>query len=300
MIVAGYSQKGARLWMSKVVSFLCHRPLTIAAMCADNTFRVWDVHSSTVLLEMTLDVDLDKATSILLSASGHTLAIGYANGDLKVLQSTHTDLVRHDWHVGDNELSLLAFNGLQSNRLAACSEQGPLHIVDIVAGVVLQSISIHVDSEVSLLSVSPWGTVAIGSDAEICIFDTEPGDYINEWRCKRTGSYSVHTPITCLSFTPETGNALAVVDNDSIQLYHCVNERGEAPQWICNQEVELGNQFGVFYKLTWLPTECSFAVEMVAEGPYFLGVFDIATSTWQQGAFDAKGDSRTHCHCREP
>ena len=77
--------------MSKVVSFLCHRPLPIAAICADNTFRVWDVHSSSVLLEMTLDVDLDEATGILLSASGHTLAIGDANGNLKVLQSTHTE-----------------------------------------------------------------------------------------------------------------------------------------------------------------------------------------------------------------
>ena len=111
--------------------------------------------------------------------------------------------------MGDNEVSLLAFNGLQSNRLAACSKQGPLHIVDIVAGVVLQSISIRFDSEISLLSMSPWGTVAIGSDAEICIFDTEVGDYVDAWRCKRTGLYSDTTPITCLSFTPETGTPSA-------------------------------------------------------------------------------------------
>ena len=63
---------------------------------------------------MTLDVDLDKATSILLSAAGHTLAVGYDNGDLKVLQSTHTYLVRHDWHVGDNEVSLQNHKECQS------------------------------------------------------------------------------------------------------------------------------------------------------------------------------------------
>ena len=34
-------------------------------------------------------------------------------------------------------------------------------------------------------------------------------------------------------------------------------------------------------------------VVMVDEGPYHLGVFDIATSTWQQGAFDAEGGSET-------
>ena len=62
------------------------------------------------------------------------------HGNVKVLGSIQSRATRHDWQLGGNGLTLLAFNGLQINRLGACFEHGSFHVVHTLAGGVLLSI----------------------------------------------------------------------------------------------------------------------------------------------------------------
>ena len=62
------------------------------------------------------------------------------HGNVKVLGSILSRATRHDWQLGGNGLTLLAFNGLQINRLGACFEHGSFHVVHTLAGGVLLSI----------------------------------------------------------------------------------------------------------------------------------------------------------------